>query len=133
MIDIDAFKAYNDAYGHQAGDECLRRVAESLRSRFHRAGDLVTRYGGEEFAVLVAGVGADRARELGESLRSSIEQMSIEHRTSPAASIVTISVGIATMIPNGTDEAATLLKSADEALYAAKNAGRNRVVHMPAS
>ncbi len=132
MIDIDAFKAYNDAYGHQAGDDCLRRVAESLRSRFHRAGDLVTRYGGEEFAVLVAGVDLDRARELGESLRASVEQMSIAHRTSPASDVVTISVGIATMIPNGNDEAATLLKAADEALYAAKNAGRNRVVHMPA-
>jgi diguanylate cyclase (GGDEF)-like protein len=131
MIDIDAFKAYNDAYGHQAGDDCLRRVAESLKSRFHRAGDLVTRYGGEEFAVLVAGVGSDHARELGESLRASVEQMSIEHQTSPASRVVTISVGIATVVPDGNDEAATLLKAADEALYAAKDAGRNRVVHMP--
>jgi diguanylate cyclase (GGDEF)-like protein len=131
MIDIDAFKAYNDAYGHQAGDECLRRVAESLKSRFHRAGDLVTRYGGEEFAVLVAGVDPDRAVELGESLRASVEQMSIEHQTSPAASVVTISVGIATMVPDGNDEAATLLKAADEALYAAKDAGRNRVAVQP--
>jgi diguanylate cyclase (GGDEF)-like protein len=93
----------------------------------------VTRYGGEEFAVLVAGVGSDRARELGESLRASVEQMSIEHRTSPASSVVTISVGIATMIPDGNDEAATLLEAADEALYAAKNTGRHRVAHMPAS
>ena len=133
MSDIDGFKAYNDAYGHQAGDECLRRVAATLKSRFHRAGDLVTRYGGEEFAVLVAGVGPDRARELGESLRASVEQMTIEHRTSAASNVVTISVGIATMVPDGNDEAASLLKTADEALYAAKNAGRIRVVHMPAS
>ena len=131
MIDIDAFKAYNDAYGHQSGDDCLRRVAESLQARFHRAGDLVTRYGGEEFAVLLAGVGSDHARELGEELRSSVEQMEIEHRTSNTSSVVTISVGIATMVPDSIDPAATLLKAADGALYKAKEAGRNRVAGYP--
>jgi diguanylate cyclase (GGDEF)-like protein len=127
MIDIDAFKAYNDAYGHQAGDDCLRRVAESLQARFHRAGDLVTRYGGEEFAVLLSGVASDHARELGESLRAAVEQMMIEHRTSPASGVVTISVGVATMVPDANDAAVALLKAADQALYTAKNAGRNRV------
>jgi diguanylate cyclase (GGDEF)-like protein len=127
MIDIDAFKAYNDVYGHQAGDDCLRRVAESLQSHLHRAGDIVTRYGGEEFAVLVAGVEGDRAGDLAELLRRSIESMRIEHRASPASDVVTISVGVATMIPDRDRDPAALLKAADEALYAAKAAGRNRV------
>jgi diguanylate cyclase (GGDEF)-like protein len=127
MIDIDAFKAYNDEYGHQAGDDCLRRVAESLQSHLHRAGDIVTRYGGEEFAVLVAGVEADRAGDLAELLRASIENLRIEHRTSPTSDVVTISVGIATMIPDRDHEPGALLKAADAALYAAKAGGRNRV------
>jgi diguanylate cyclase (GGDEF)-like protein len=124
MIDIDAFKAYNDVYGHQAGDDCLRRVAESLQSHLHRAGDIVTRYGGEEFAVLMAG---DRAGDLAELLRASVETMRIEHRASPASDVVTISVGVATMVPDRDRDPAALLKAADEALYAAKAAGRNRV------
>jgi len=127
MIDIDAFKAYNDVYGHQAGDDCLRRVAESLQSHLHRAGDIVTRYGGEEFAVLVAGVERDRAGDLGELLRRSIESLRIDHRASPASDVVTISVGVATMIPDRDRDPAALLKAADEALYAAKAAGRNQV------
>ena len=132
MIDIDAFKAFNDVYGHQAGDDCLRRVAESLQSHLHRAGDIVTRYGGEEFAVLVAGVERDRAGDLGELLRRSVESMRIEHRACPAADVVTISVGVATMVPDRDGDPAALLKAADEALYAAKAAGRNRVVvHVP--
>ncbi|HEV7570450.1 MAG TPA: diguanylate cyclase [Thermoanaerobaculia bacterium] len=124
MIDIDAFKSYNDVYGHQAGDDCLRRVAESLQSHLHRAGDIVTRYGGEEFAVLMAG---DRAGDLAELLRASVETMRIEHRASPASDVVTISVGVATMVPDRDRDPAALLKAADEALYAAKAAGRNRV------
>jgi diguanylate cyclase (GGDEF)-like protein len=127
MIDIDAFKSYNDVYGHQAGDDCLRRVAESLQSHLHRAGDIVTRYGGEEFAVLIAGIERDRAADLAELLRASVETMRIEHRSSPASTVVTISVGVATMIPDRDRDPAALLKSADEALYAAKAAGRNRV------
>jgi diguanylate cyclase (GGDEF)-like protein len=127
MIDIDAFKAYNDVYGHQAGDDCLRRVAESLQSHLHRAGDIVTRYGGEEFAVLIAGAERDRAGDLAELLRASVEAMRIEHRASPASDVVTISVGAGTMIPDRDRDPAALLKSADEALYAAKAAGRNRV------
>jgi diguanylate cyclase (GGDEF)-like protein len=132
MIDIDAFKAYNDVYGHQAGDDCLRRVAESLQSHLHRASDIVTRYGGEEFAVLIAGAERDRAGNLAESLRTSVETMRIEHRASPASNVVTISVGVATMIPDRERDPVALLKSADDALYAAKAAGRNRVsVYVP--
>jgi diguanylate cyclase (GGDEF)-like protein len=131
MIDIDAFKAYNDVYGHQAGDDCLRRVAESLQSHLHRAGDILTRYGGEEFAVLVTGVDRDRAGDLAELQRASVEAMKIEHRASPASDVITISVGVATIVPDRDRDPNTLLKAADEALYAAKATGRNRVsVHV---
>ena len=117
MIDIDSFKAFNDARGHQAGDDCLRRVAEALRQRLHRAGDLVARYGGEEFAVLVAGINCDQARELAESLRHAVEELGM----------ATISIGVANRVPNRDDEPSELIRCADEALYAAKGAGRNRV------
>ena len=128
MIDIDSFKAYNDTYGHQAGDECLRQVACGLQQRFHRAGDLVARYGGEEFAVLIAGVARDHAAQLAESLRASVESAAIEHRASAASDKVTISVGVATLVPERDSDPEILIRAADEALYAAKNAGRNRVV-----
>jgi diguanylate cyclase (GGDEF)-like protein len=127
MIDIDSFKAYNDTYGHQAGDECLRRVAAGLQSRFHRAGDLVARYGGEEFTVLLAGVDRDQAASLAESLRESVEASGIEHRTSATGDKVTVSVGVATIVPARDSDSEVLVRAADEALYAAKNAGRNRV------
>src|SRR5437762_11464174 len=121
MIDIDHFKNYNDSFGHQAGDECLRRVAQAIQTRFHRAGDLVARYGGEEFAVLIAGVSADHARELAESLRETVEAIPAPHR------VVTISVGVATFVPDRDATPDVLVRAADEALYAAKDAGRNRV------
>ena len=121
MIDIEHFKNYNDSFGHQAGDECLRRVAQAIQTRFHRAGDLVARYGGEEFAVLIAGVSADHARELAESLRESVEAIPAPHR------VVTISVGVATFVPDRDATPDVLVRAADEALYAAKDAGRNRV------
>jgi diguanylate cyclase (GGDEF)-like protein len=128
MIDIDSFKAYNDTYGHQAGDECLRRVASGLQSRFHRAGDLVSRYGGEEFAVLLAGIDRGDAARLAESLRTWVESDRIEHSASATGDFVTISVGVATMVPDRDADSETLVRAADEALYSAKNAGRNRVV-----
>jgi diguanylate cyclase (GGDEF)-like protein len=131
MIDIDSFKAYNDTYGHQAGDECLRRVASGLQTRFHRAGDLVSRYGGEEFAVLLAGVDRNDAAQLAESLRAAVESNHIEHRASATGEWVTISVGVATIVPDRDADSETLVRAADEALYSAKNAGRNRVICHP--
>lgn len=118
MIDIDGFKAFNDTHGHQAGDDCLRRVAEVLRERLHRAGDLVARYGGEEFAVLVGGVGRDHARDLAEALRAAVAELGV----------TTISVGVAHCVPRRDQEPEALIRLADDALYAAKDAGRNRVV-----
>lgn len=118
MIDIDGFKAFNDAHGHQAGDDVLRRVADVLRDRLHRAGDLVARYGGEEFAVLASGIGRDHARELAEALREAVAELGM----------TTISIGVAHCVPTRDQEPEALIRVADDALYAAKDAGRNRVV-----
>ena len=109
------------------------REAQPLKSRFHRAGDLVTRYGGQEFAVLVAGVGPTAPMSLANHCapRSSKCRSSLEPRRRQAPP--RFSIGVATMMPDGNEGAATLLKAADEALYAAKNAGRNRMVCMPPS
>jgi diguanylate cyclase (GGDEF)-like protein len=118
MIDIDHFKAFNDALGHQAGDDCLRRVAEALQQRLHRAGDLVARYGGEEFAVLVTGIERAHARELAEALRAAVEHLGL----------TTISIGVAHQVPHREAEPEELIRTADDALYGAKKAGRNCVV-----
>jgi len=117
MIDIDFFKPFNDTHGHQAGDEVMRRVAQTLQSRLHRAGDLVARYGGEEFAILLVGVEAEKALEIAERARADIEALG-----------VTISAGVATIIPHRDVAAEELVRAADAALYEAKRAGRNRVV-----
>lgn len=123
MIDVDAFKAYNDLYGHQGGDEVLRRIADQLRTRAN--GHLVARYGGEEFVAMACAPLADAA-ELAERMRSSIEALALPHEAAPAG-IVTISVGVASAVPDS-DSAATLVAQADARLYDAKRAGRNRVV-----
>jgi diguanylate cyclase (GGDEF)-like protein len=118
MADIDYFKPYNDTHGHQAGDELLRRVAQTLQSRLHRAGDLVARYGGEEFAILLIGIDSQRAREVAERIRADVE----------ALGDITISAGVATIVPYRDISPDDLVSAADAALYEAKRAGRNRVV-----
>ena len=118
MIDIDAFKPYNDAHGHQAGDECLRHVGALLAELLHRAGDLVARYGGEEFAVLLPETDAGHARQVAEMLRERVA----------AAAQVTISIGLSTIVPELATAAFVLVADADAALYEAKRSGRNRVV-----
>ena len=125
MLDIDYFKAYNDHYGHQAGDECLRAVAQVLQTSARRAGDLVARYGGEEFVAADADLG--NARELAETMRRSVELLALPHELSKAAAVVTVSLGVAVVVPTEYLQAARLLHLADDALYRAKNAGRNRV------
>jgi diguanylate cyclase (GGDEF)-like protein len=127
MVDVDHFKAFNDLYGHQAGDEALRRVGAVLRDYGRRPLDLVARYGGEEFAVILHDVTLDHARDLAESLRRGVEALAIEHRGATTASVVTLSVGAALVEPviGRTPKGAVQL--ADEALYEAKRAGRNRV------
>ena len=118
MVDIDFFKPFNDTHGHQAGDELLRKVAQTLQSRLHRAGDLVARYGGEEFAILLSGVDREHAREIAERARADVE----------ALDVITISAGVATMTPSRDESPDALVRTADGALYEAKRAGRNRVI-----
>jgi diguanylate cyclase (GGDEF)-like protein len=126
MIDIDHFKAFNDRYGHQDGDECLRRVAAEIRSTLERAGDTVARYGGEEFAVTLPGTPASGAASLAESMRARVEILAIPHDQSPGG-VVTISLGVATSVAGGRLSAGALVGVADKALYDAKHTGRNRV------
>ncbi|HEB67134.1 MAG TPA: GGDEF domain-containing protein [Gammaproteobacteria bacterium] len=128
LIDVDYFKNYNDTYGHQAGDECLRKVAATLSDTARRAGDFVARIGGEEFVALLARTEAEDACLLGEKLRWQIEQAAVSHSASRVADVVTISVGAATIIPDKERRLEDLLRCADEALYAAKANGRNQVI-----
>jgi diguanylate cyclase (GGDEF)-like protein len=130
MIDVDEFKRYNDMYGHQAGDEALRRVSGVLREFGKRPLDLVARYGGEEFAIVLHDVTLAHAREVAEHVRRSVEALAIAHRgaTAAAAGAVTLSVGVALAQPTVGRTAHGAVQLADEALYEAKAAGRNRVV-----
>lgn len=127
MLDVDWFKRYNDRYGHQAGDECLRRVATALASCIGRSGELIARYGGEEFAFIVPGADRDQALALATRVRTAVRALAHVHAGS-AFGVVTVSVGVAVQIPHSNEEPQTLLLSADQALYQAKAEGRDRVV-----
>jgi diguanylate cyclase (GGDEF)-like protein len=127
MVDIDSFKAYNDAYGHKQGDECLRQVATALSSTANRAGDLVSRYGGEEFVVVLPATSSSGAKAMAESLRMKVEALGIPHEASATAPFVTISVGVGTGVPQEDSPSSYVLERADRALYLAKQEGRNRV------
>jgi diguanylate cyclase (GGDEF)-like protein/PAS domain S-box-containing protein len=128
MCDIDFFKNYNDAYGHQAGDDCLRAVAGVLQKGLRRPGDLLARYGGEEFIVVLPGTLREGVLAVAESLRRAVEALAIPHNTSAAAPVVTICLGVSITLPGPGDSPADLLAAADSALYKAKEEGRNRVV-----
>ncbi len=126
MVDIDHFKRFNDHYGHVAGDECLRRVAQLLHSSARRAGDLVARYGGEEFVVLLPGAKLADAEELAQRCQHGIAAMALPHASSPTAGHVTFSIGIAQVVPDAARDPASLVNAADTAMYRAKTAGRAR-------
>jgi diguanylate cyclase (GGDEF)-like protein len=127
MLDIDYFKPFNDTSGHQAGDECLRRVADMLCECVQRAGDLVSRYGGEEFAILLPETDAGHALEIATRLRERIEAMALPHPSSPLGH-VTVSIAVASVLPpRDGSGAGDFLRVADAALYDAKRQGRNRV------
>ncbi|MEW5920281.1 MAG: diguanylate cyclase [Bacillota bacterium] len=133
MIDIDVFKAYNDNYGHLAGDDCLKQVAQALQRGLKRPGDLAARYGGEEFTVVLPETASDGAAALAEELRSLIEGLNIPHAYSSVKDVVTISLGVATIVPEDAMSCKTLIERADKALYHAKQRGRNQVrVYSPA-
>ncbi len=128
MIDVDHFKAYNDALGHPQGDECLKAVASAAAKSASRPGDLAARYGGEEFAVILPGTGAEGARSVAEQIRASLASLALTHPSSPVGACVTVSVGAATRVPAEGDEPSDLVAAADEALYRAKGEGRDRCV-----
>jgi diguanylate cyclase (GGDEF)-like protein len=127
MVDIDHFHDFNDRYGHPAGDECLRRVAEVLRGAVSRPGDLVARYGGEEFVIIMPGSPLAGARQVAEALRARVEALQIPHAASATLPVVTVSVGVATMQAERERDTQAVVELADRALYRAKHEGRNRV------
>ncbi|CAN5178757.1 diguanylate cyclase [soil metagenome] len=128
MIDIDSFKAYNDTYGHLAGDDCLKEVAGVIRTLVRRPADLAARYGGEEFVCLLPEIDHPGAVSVAENIRQAVEARAIEHARSTTGSCVTISMGIATAVCIADRTCSALLAVADEALYAAKEQGRNRCI-----
>jgi two-component system chemotaxis family response regulator WspR len=126
MCDVDCFKLYNDTYGHPAGDLCLKKTAAVFTEHLKRPADLVARYGGEEFAIVLPATGPEGALQVANACRAHLEALAIEH-SGAAGGIVTVSLGVATMMPApgcGPDE---LIARADQALYASKQGGRNRV------
>lgn len=128
MLDVDHFKSFNDTYGHVAGDEALKRVAETIQASCDRSTDLGARYGGEEFSLVLPGMPAGGARLVAEKLRRAIEGLKIPHERSPTAPHLTASIGIASMTPERADAALELVQAADRGLYEAKRLGRNRAV-----
>jgi len=131
MGDVDFFKNYNDAHGHLQGDQCLIAVAAVLQQQMNRPADLVARFGGEEFAIILADTGADGAGHVAQSLRHAVMDLHLEHGHSDAAPCVTMSFGVASMVPqpeDGDEGMAELLRRADRAMYQSKRLGRNRVV-----
>jgi diguanylate cyclase (GGDEF)-like protein len=127
LCDIDHFKFYNDTYGHQQGDKCLAQVAKAISDSVGRPGDLAARYGGEEFCIVLPETKVEGAILIAELIRKNVRGLNIEHSTSPVDSMVTLSLGVATLIPDNDGQPSLLLEAADRALYQAKGNGRDRV------
>ncbi|BED88068.1 hypothetical protein PspMM1_05360 [Pseudoalteromonas sp. MM1] len=128
LMDIDHFKRYNDCYGHRAGDECLKQVAQALAAQCERSTDFIARYGGEEFAAVLPDVNKQQALAFAQKLRQAVNNLNIEHKASLNAEHITISIGIASMENGNASAEQALLEQADLGLYAAKDAGRDQVV-----
>ena len=128
LCDIDEFKPYNDYYGHQQGDDCLKAVAEALQGVVHRPDDLVARYGGEEFAIVLPDTPSEKAMVVAERARKAIADLKIPHQKSSVTSYVTLSLGVGALIPSSDHSRKELIRRADQALYAAKAGGRDRVI-----
>lgn len=132
MADVDYFKRYNDTYGHQQGDECLKAVSAVFQQLAFRVSDLAARYGGEEFAVILPHTDQNGALEVAERIRTEVQALALPHSGSEVASCVTMSLGVATATPAMEHQPKSLLALADRSLYQAKQAGRNRVFAAPA-
>lgn len=128
MCDVDAFKAYNDTYGHQNGDVCLRSIADAIKKTVKRSVDVVARYGGEEFAVIMPNTNHLGASKVAESVRMAVEDLQIPNKASSVSDFITLSLGVSSMIPTRDLSPEELIKEADSALYEAKKQGRNQVV-----
>lgn len=133
LIDVDYFKLYNDLYGHQAGDLCLQKIAETFQGALNRAGDLAARYGGEEFAFILPSTDQEKAKSFAEKIRLGVSGLQIPHEQSKVHPYVTVSIGVATFTPNGGSQSDIdqyiddLIQNADKALYTAKRNGRNTI------
>ena len=128
LVDIDVFKEFNDTYGHVEGDACLQQVAKALRDSVDTPGACAARFGGEEFVILLPNVDQLSAEELAASIHAKIAHLQILHSASKVANFVTVSIGLVSVVPESSAKSLDMLKAADNALYAAKQQGRNRTV-----
>lgn len=128
MFDVDFFKRYNDHYGHVEGDECLKRVAQALSSAANRPRDFVARYGGEEFVLLLPASDEAAAKAVADRCRQAIFKAQIRHAASPISQLLTVSMGVGTIVPSGNDDPVGFIDLVDRQLYRAKQGGRNRIV-----
>jgi diguanylate cyclase (GGDEF)-like protein len=119
---------YNDSYGHIAGDECLKKVAQALNAAVRRPADMVARYGGEEFTAILPKTDREGAAGIAEIMRTRVEALQIPHEKSEVAAHITVSLGVVTVLPSFHESVSTLLNAGDKALYEAKRSGRNRVI-----
>ncbi|MBF0154715.1 MAG: diguanylate cyclase [Magnetococcales bacterium] len=129
LIDVDYFKKFNDNYSHQAGDQCLREIAQAMANALERSTDLVARYGGEEFACILPATPMAGAIHLAEKIEKMVADLRIPHHFSDVDTVVTLSMGVAGTMPKAEDDPQMLLQEADKMLYEAKGAGRNRIHH----
>jgi diguanylate cyclase (GGDEF)-like protein len=127
ILDVDHFKRFNDTYGHLAGDDCLLKVASTLRASLRRPGDVVARYGGEEFACILAETDLEQAMYLAQTLVQNVRKLSLPHQCSDVADVVTISAGVCCHLPGSGGSVAGLVSKADALLYRAKRNGRDQV------
>lgn len=128
FCDVDFFKTYNDTYGHLTGDDCLKQVAKAIKLNIQRPTDLLARYGGEEFAVILSNTNDQGAIDLAENIRQKVYDLKIPHSQSRVDHFVTLSIGVATIVPDVVISPDTLIEVGDKALYTAKAQGRNRIV-----
>ncbi|MEQ1882835.1 MAG: diguanylate cyclase [Burkholderiales bacterium] len=129
MVDVDHFKRYNDTFGHQGGDACLKTIADAMAASCLRPADVMARYGGEEFAAILPSTTISGALTVAERIRAHVDALALPHPENEGVGRVSVSLGIATLIPDQSLKVQNIIEAADRALYAAKNAGRNRALH----